>query len=88
MKIIWREERNICVQHVQQKSKFFLDSVCVSHVVTCLSKKNISCDPLVSPTKINKKREREHNLETMGAADDGLYRRLWASAPVPIDGAR
>ena len=33
----------------------------------------------MSPTKINKyKREREHNTETMGAAGDGLYRRLWA----------
>jgi hypothetical protein len=42
----------------------------------------------MSPTKINKKREREHNTETMGAAGDGLYRRLWASAPVPINGAR
>ncbi len=41
--------------------------------------KNISRDQLVSPTKINKlKREREHNMETMGAVGDGLYRRLWA----------
>jgi hypothetical protein len=37
-------------------------------------------DYLVSRTnKIkNKKRERERGQETMGAADHGLYRRLWA----------
>ncbi len=45
-----------------QKSKLFLDSVCVSQVTNVIEQKNVSCDQLASPTKINQnKREREHN---------------------------
>ncbi len=51
---------------------FFLDSVCVSHVTNMIGQKNVSRDQLVSATKIiKKKREREHNMETMGVAGRG-----------------
>jgi hypothetical protein len=39
-------------KYAQQKSKFFLDSVCVSHMTNVIEQKNVSRDQLVSPTKI------------------------------------
>jgi hypothetical protein len=50
--------------YARQKSKFFLDSVCVSHVTNVMEQKNVSHDQLVSPTKIPKSKKRERESTT------------------------